>query len=121
METIMCTLRWLTPLAFLLVLASCGGTRRAPADPQEATYVRVENQSTLDMNIYVLRSGQRVRLGTATAHQTSRFRIPRDLIFGITPLRFMADPIGGNRTPVTQEIAVTAGDEIVLTIPPGSI
>lgn len=114
------THRWFGSLAIMIILASCSGTRRPPADPQEATYVRVENQSTLDMNIYVLRGSQRVRLGTATAHQTSRFRIPRDLIFGITALRFMADPIGSNRTPISHEIAVTAGDEIELRIPPGT-
>ena len=31
---------------------------------------------------------------------------------------FLADPIGSTRTPVTNEISVTPGDEVVLTIPP---
>jgi hypothetical protein len=103
-------------------MAACGGNPRpAQAGEEARTTVRVENQSSLDMNIYVIRSGgQRVRLGTATAHLTSRFTIPDNLIFGITPLRFLADPIGSSRTPISNEISVTPGDEVVLTIPPGN-
>jgi hypothetical protein len=37
---------------------------------------------------------------------------------GITTLRFFADPIGGNRTPVSEEITVQEGDEVGLRIPP---
>jgi hypothetical protein len=36
----------------------------------------------------------------------------------MTPLRFIADPIGGNRASVSQEITVVPGDTVVLTIPP---
>jgi hypothetical protein len=72
----------------------------------------------LDMNIYVLRSSQRIRLGTANALSTTRFTIPSYVVFGSTSLRFLADPIGSNRTPVSEEITVSAGDEITLMIPP---
>jgi hypothetical protein len=100
--------------------AACGARSAAPAgEPQEATVLEVDNQASLDMTIYVVRSsGARERLGTATAHTRSRFTIPARLIFGLTPLRFMADPIGGSATPVTQEITVQPGDTVVLTIPP---
>jgi hypothetical protein len=87
------------------------------AEPTPPTYVRVENQAFNDMNIYVLRGAQRLRLGTATGSSTTRFRIPNNLIFGPTALAFYADPIGGNRTPVSQEITVSPGDEVTLTIP----
>lgn len=88
------------------------------AEAREPTTVRVENQAFLDMNIYVWRGGQRIRLGTASGNSTTKFNIPASLIFGATPLRFQADPIGGNRQPISQEITVTPGDEVVLTIPP---
>ncbi len=87
-------------------------------EPQAPTMLRVENQAFLDMNIFVLRSGQRIRLGTVSGNSTARFKLPANLIFGTTPLRFQADPIGGNRQPVSQEISVSPGDEVVLTIPP---
>ena len=50
--------------------------------------------------------------------QNTTFTIPANLIFGATPLRFLADPIGSNRTPVSDEITVQAGDQVRLIIPP---
>lgn len=88
------------------------------AEPVPPTRLRVENQAFLDMTVYVYRSSQRIRLGNATGNATTRFTIPSNLIFGSTPLRFQADPIGGKRTPVSQEISVSPGDEVMLTIPP---
>lgn len=88
------------------------------AEPVPPTRLRVENQAFLDMTIYVYRSSQRIRLGQASGNATTRFTIPANLIFGSTPLRFQADPIGGSRTPLSQEISVSPGDEVMLTIPP---
>ncbi len=89
-----------------------------PAEPIPVTRLKVENQAYLDMTIYVYRSSQRVRLGVANGSSTTRMIIPSNLIFGSTALRFQADPIGANRQPVTQEISVSAGDEVILIIPP---
>ena len=89
------------------------------AVPAEPTYVKVQNRAFLDMNIYVFRSSQRIRLGTVNGNNTSRLLIPSNLLFGSTPLRFLADPIGGRRQPTSEEINVSPGDEVVLTIPPG--
>ena len=40
------------------------------------------------------------------------------MIFGVTSLRFVADPVGGPSTPVSNEINVTAGEEVRMVIPP---
>lgn len=112
---------WTTLMVASLALTGACSTNPEPdpmAEPVPPTLVRVENQAFLDMTIYVYRSSQRVRLGTATGNSVTRLRIPSNLIFGATALRFQADPIGGNRTPITQEITVAPGDEVVLTIPP---
>ena len=102
-----------------LALAACGGSKSNSApNPQPRTTIRVENQGFADMTIYAIRSGQRVRLGIATGNQTTVFTIPSNLIFGATPLRFLADPIGGSGTPVSDEITVQPGDEVRLVIPP---
>lgn len=99
-----------------------GCTRNAEpdtgAEPVPPTRLRVENRAFLDMTIYVVRSSQRIRLGQATGNTVTTFTIPANLIFGTTPLRFQADPIGGSRAPVSEEISVSAGDEVVLLIPP---
>lgn len=107
------------PLLLLTALACSTGSNE-PREPQPRTTLMVDNQANLDMTIYVIRSGgSRERLGTATAHTRMTFTIPDRLMFGLTPLRFQADPIGANRAPVTQEITVTPGDEVRLIIPPG--
>lgn len=101
-----------------LALAACGGSKSRSAAPQPRTSVRVENQGFADMTVYAIRSGQRVRLGIATGNSTTTFTIPPNLIFGATPLRFLADPIGGRGTPVSDEITVQPGDQVRLVIPP---
>jgi hypothetical protein len=87
------------------------------AEPVPPTRLRVDNQAFLDMTIYVYRNSQRLRLGQATGNSTTRFTIPPNLLFGTTALRFQADPIGGSRTPISQEISVSPGDEVILLIP----
>jgi len=88
------------------------------AEPAPVTRLRVQNQAFLDMTIYVYRGSQRLRLGTANGNSTTRFTIPSSLIFGATPLRFQADPIGSNRASISEEISVSPGDEVTLLIPP---
>lgn len=105
-------------LALLLApLAACYSSRTSrPAEP--ATYVEVNNQSWLDQTIYVMRSSQRVRIGQVTGNSRSRLRIPRGMLFGATPLRFMADPVGSNRQATSIEMTVVPGEDVTLTIPP---
>jgi len=105
----------------LALLGACMPRSRSnrPPTANPPTYVRITNQSWLDQNVYVLRSSQRIRLGTIGANQTQRFTLPTNLVFGATPLRFMADPIGSNRQAQSFEIVVSPGDEVTLTIPPG--
>jgi hypothetical protein len=105
----------------LSLAAGCSSSNNeaeTAAEPLPPTRLRVENQAFLDMTIYVYRSSQRIRLGQASGNSTTRFTIPSNIVFGATTLRFQADPIGGNRSSLSEEIPVSAGDEIVLTIPP---
>lgn len=79
---------------------------------------QVDTQGFLDMTVFAARSSQRVRLGTATGNSKTNFTVPASLASSLTPLRFIADPIGSNRASVSQEITVAPGDTVVLTIPP---
>jgi hypothetical protein len=92
-----------------------GDSEQVQAGP---TILQVDNQGFLDMNVYAARNSQRVRLGTATGNGKTNFTIPASLVSGLTPLHFVADPIGGRRASVSQEITVAPGDTVVLTIPP---
>lgn len=87
-------------------------------DQNQQTYLQVDNQGFQDMDVFAARFGQRARLGLATALHKTNFTIPSALISGLTPLRFVADPIGGSRASVSQEITVAPGDTVVMTIPP---
>ena len=111
---------WMFALACATLAAACSQNKNPDqaAEPQPVTRLRVQNQAFLDMTIYVYRGPQRLRLGTANGNSTTRFTIPASLIFGATPLRFQADPIGSNRASISEEITVSPGDEVTLMIPP---
>lgn len=116
----MISMRRTVLLAACLIAPACASTgTNSSAAKRPDTTVSVDNQATLDMTVYVLRGSQRVRLGTATALSKTQFTIPQGIVFGATSLRFLADPIGSSRTPVSDEIMVTEGEEVELKIPPG--
>jgi hypothetical protein len=108
--------------AGLLALVAAGGCRSTsgglPPAQRAETFVRVENRSMLDMTVYVLRSGERRRLGLVNALSTQTLPIPGVLVEGAGVLRFLVDPIGASRTPMSEEIAVRQGDVVQLIIPP---
>jgi hypothetical protein len=80
--------------------------------------LQVENRGFADMVIYAISGAQRFRLGLANGNSTRAFTIPTALLRGAGPLRFVADPIGGSRSPISEEIVVQPGDVVSLTIPP---
>lgn len=104
---------------FLAASAACNTfTHGGPAPDQgQPTILEVDNQAFQDMDVYAVMSGQRVRLGLATGVHKTNFTIPPSLVNGLTSLRFVADPIGGRRASVSQEITVAPGDTVVMTIP----
>jgi hypothetical protein len=106
-------------LLALVLLAACGprSVENSP-NPNSKTMLRVQNLNFADMVIYAVDAGQRVRLGTATGNSTKLFTIPAYLVQPGARLRFLADPIGSNQTPVSEQITVQPGDIVTLTIPP---
>jgi hypothetical protein len=106
-------------IVMLATTSTCAGRSRETAvEPTESAAVQVQNQSFSDMVVYAISGGQRIRLGLATGNSTNTFTIPRHLIRGAGGIRFLADPVGGNRTPVSEEMTVNPGDVVTLTIPP---
>jgi hypothetical protein len=104
----------------VLILAACSGMRHGSgsADQTSPAAIRVDNQSFADVTVYAARNSQRVRLGLAPGHASTVFTVPMVLMNGTTQLRFIADPIGGARPSVSEEISVAPGDSVTLTIPP---
>lgn len=121
MHRTMSSFRLLIPCLMFAMALGCrsGGASPNTDDVVKATTIDIENHDFNDMTVYVLVNGARTRLGIAAGHQTTVLTIPRYLVNGTTYLRFVADPIGGTRTPVSEEIDVSTGDALVMVINPG--
>jgi hypothetical protein len=113
-------LRTLAPLGLGLLAVACGRAAKTGDDPapRAETAVKVENQNYLDMNVFVVRGGQRVRLGTVTGLSTQVFMLRPDMIGPASDVQFEIHPIGGRRNTRSETISVQPGDVIELTIPP---
>src|SRR5256885_9695691 len=85
--------------ALALLSAGCGHAGRSGSpEPQAKTTVKIENHNFLDMNVYVLQGGQRIRLGTVNGLSTAVFTLP-DFIARSTSVQFELHPIGGATKP----------------------
>ena len=104
--------------ALVAAVSACRSGHATPNGDEQnlPTTIEVDNQDFNDMTVYVLRSGQRTRLGVANGNKKTILTIPPYLVNGTTYLRFVADPIGGDRKPVSEEIDVSPGDQLVMII-----
>lgn len=112
---------FIRPLLVILLVTgvACAGRSAEEApDPSESAMVQVQNQSFSDMVVYAVSGGQRIRLGLATGNSTKAFPIPQHLVRTGGTIRFLADPVGSSRAPVSEEMTVQPGDVVSLTIPP---
>lgn len=107
---------WITALVAGVTVA-CAPAAAPGRDAQAPATVEIDNQAFLDVNVYAIRSGQRMRLGTVAGLTTRTFVIPRTLVGTGAVVRFQADFIGSDRAPVSEEMMIWAGDEVELTIP----
>lgn len=107
-------------LAMALALSACalpGKKQRYGKAPVEVpAVVRVANQNYSDINVYVVQSGMRRRLGTVTGMSTQRFTLPRDIPLETMDIRLLADPIGGTGTYLSPAVQVHPGQEMDLTV-----
>jgi hypothetical protein len=103
----------------LLAIGACGGHPKAsstPEQPYAASTLRVENHHWLDVNIFVVREGQRNRLGLVTAASTKSFTLPRALVGAQGEIRLIADPIGASTSISTDLIVLKPGTQVVWTL-----
>lgn len=107
-------------LVLALLAAGCAHPAQSSSapEPEQKTTVQVKNQNFSDMNVFVLATGQRVRLGFVTGLSTQTFTIPADIVRISPQLQFELHPIGSNRNPISETITVMPGDQVTLVIPP---
>lgn len=108
-------------LALAMLLSACRSNRvpRNADDRPARTTITVENQDFYDMTVYAIVNGQRDRLGIAPGNHTTELAVPEYLVHGVAQLRFLCDPIGGGRAPVSEEVTVNPGDQLVMIVIPG--
>lgn len=106
-------------LLLLLALAACR-TNPGSTDPSSQTRARIENRSSLDMDIYVRRNdGRDTRLGLAPGNETTTFALPPTITAGAAWVRFEAKPVRGSGEAVASEpFPVQMGAEITWSVPP---
>ena len=95
----------------------------APAPEGQNARLDVSNRSSYDMDVFAIRSGQRIRLGTAPGGETSRFTLSPGIITGGGSVYFEAVParrVGVDSGGIvrTDNVQVRAGDVIGLDVPP---
>lgn len=93
-----------------LPLLAPGSTREGPA------WVQVTNQNWSDLRVYVVRNGQRVRLGTVTSMQTERFEVPRTVNLLSGDVGLLVIPIGGSWVQASGALLVNPGQTVMWEI-----
>lgn len=111
-----------SPWIILVVALMAGGCVRAGPEgvvrPVPDARIEVDNRNFQDVTLYVIRGGERRRLGRVSGVGTAVFTIAGDLLRGGRTLRFIADPIGSRHLALDEQYHVFPGDVVVLVIPP---
>jgi hypothetical protein len=107
-------------LIVLLGLSSaCGASRTTPTSNPEPSSdeipVQIDNQNFSDMEIYVVRNGQRLLIGQAGGLTKTTLTI-RNAARGDGRVRLLAEPIGVARPIATPTLVVPPGQSIFWTI-----
>jgi outer membrane biogenesis lipoprotein LolB len=111
-------------LALSLVLslvAACAG--RSPSPPNEPAdhsdvIVQIINHSFNDMDVYATTGAGGSRLGFATGHKVSVFRVPWKRLDRASRFRLSVDPIGRGGRLFSSYLAVEPGSLVTWTLEP---
>ena len=99
------------------------GTRLMSASNQAGTHalsapatVKVANYNWMDVNVYAVQGGTRVRLGTVTTMGSNTFQLPARFLSQSNSVRLMVDPIGSTEGYMTDGILVHGGQQISFNV-----
>lgn len=107
----------LLPVALVaLAFGACSANsapQEGPLPPSSAqASIKVTNNNWADMNVFVERSGMRVRLGTVSSMGNRIFRLPKSVVNATGDIRLVADPIGSRDVHVTAPVQVWPGQTV---------
>ena len=107
----------LPALAALLFLSSCSLFKETTDEEAPKTTVEVVNNNFYDVNLFIVRSGQRIRLGFVQSNRTSVLDIPHYIANAGGMVFFVADPVGGTQSSFSQERFIEQGRQLRIVIP----
>ena len=106
-------------IALLGLSTACGASRSTVASGPEPSSneipVQIDNQNFSDMDIYVVRNGERWLLGQAGGLTKTTLTI-RGAVRGDGRVRLVAEPVGGARPIASPTLLVPPGQSIFWTI-----
>ena len=104
--------------AALIVTAACSHRRRAATDsgPPPDVTLQVTNHNFLDITVFVLHEGQRLRIGLVTGSTTQSFVLPGRLVALSHELALLGDVVGSPDFARTETIIVRPGQRIEWTL-----
>ncbi len=94
--------------AALIVTAACSHRRRAATDsgPPPDVTLQVTNHNFLDVTVFVLHDGQRLRIGLVTGSTTQLFVLPGRMVALSHELALLGDVVGSPDFARTETIIV---------------
>jgi len=104
--------------AALIVTAACSHRRRAATDsgPPPDVTLQVTNHNFLDVTVFVLHDGQRLRIGLVTGSTTQLFVLPGRMVALSHELALLGDAVGSPLFARTETIIVRPGQRIEWTL-----
>jgi hypothetical protein len=101
-------------------LACAGGSSSEQPTPNSRGKVKIENRSSLNMDIYVRKTfSSPIRLGYLPASETREYTLPAAMVAGSASFRLEARPVrGAGSREVSEPFSARSGDEVFWSIPP---
>jgi hypothetical protein len=99
-----------------LVQASNQATSARGSSAGMPATVRVANYNWMDVNVYAVQGGTRMRLGTVTTMGNGTFQLPARFVQGGSAVRLMVDPIGSAEGYMTDGFLVNAGQQVSFNV-----
>jgi hypothetical protein len=111
-------LRLLTAAVGLGLSIGCGGFRSGEAGGDLAARIYFTNESLDEAAVYAVSGSQQVRIGTVMAGRTDTLAVPTSALGGSGTIRLVARPLARSIAPQSGPIAIQAGDELSVRLPP---
>lgn len=111
-------------LLLVVVTSTVLGCRHRPPPPEEEAVaasnaeiaIQVNNHNFLDITIYLIHNGGRLRVGIATGTSSATFFLNPRVIGHGGELRLLGDPIGSSEQVFTETLHVQPGSYIEWTL-----